>query len=445
MKKFTFLLLIVVIFSNYISAQSKLKSGPMLGYNEMREVAIWIQTTEPAKVKIAYWPDSIKGKNIKSVTKYSPEHSTLEENVNTATLILGNLEPGVKYQYQVIVNGKIQNTNNKTEFTTQSLWQWRTDPPNFKVLIGSCYYGNEPVYDRPGRGYGGEYDIFESMNKVGANAMVWLGDNVYLREVDWFSRSGILHRYDHARALPQLQPLLSSMHHYAIWDDHDFGPNDGNRSFRNKHYTTEAFKMFFPNPPAAQSKEEGIYTMFQWGDVEFYLLDNRTFRSPHYRTTGKKEALGDKQIEWLIDNLKYSRAPFKFVCVGSQFLNPVDKFENLSQYPERDSIINLITKENINGVIFLTGDRHFTELTEYKRNGTYPLYDLTVSPLTSGAYKGAEKEENTMRVENTIITDRNFGVLEFSGERTDRVLTIKIYNSKGELQWTKEMKAKELK
>ena len=71
--------------------------------------------------------------------------------------------------------------------------------------------------------------------------MMWLGDNMYLRTPDFLSNTGIRHRYRHARSLPELQPLLGSVHHYAIWDDHDYGPNDADGSFVNKQLTESAF------------------------------------------------------------------------------------------------------------------------------------------------------------------------------------------------------------
>ena len=98
--------------------------------------------------------------------------------------------------------------------------------PDFRFVIGSCAYINDPPYDRPGEPYGGEYEIFEQIAAQRPDFMIWLGDNVYLREPDWNSEAGILYRYTHTRSLPQLQKLLRICPHYAIWDDHDFGPND---------------------------------------------------------------------------------------------------------------------------------------------------------------------------------------------------------------------------
>ena len=48
--------IIIICGLNLSAQQSLLQSGPMLGYSEMKEVMIWIQTKKTADVKIAYWP-----------------------------------------------------------------------------------------------------------------------------------------------------------------------------------------------------------------------------------------------------------------------------------------------------------------------------------------------------------------------------------------------------
>ena len=313
-----------------------------------------------------------------------------------------------------------------TSFATQELWQWRNDPPEFTIAVASCFYVNEPAFDRPGEPYGSDFQILEHLRARQPDAMVWLGDNTYLREADWHSRSGILHRYTHTRSYPGLQPLLASTHHYATWDDHDFGPNNSDRSYWAQGLTREAFELFWPNPSHGVQGVPGIATAFEWADTLFVLLDDRTNRTPNDRVTGKRTMLGDAQVEWLIDTLVSSTATLKFVAVGGQFLNPVDGFETFATFPEeRERILQLLEAERVGGVFFLTGDRHRTELSKLDRRGLYPLYDLTVSPLTAGVYRG-QTEVNTLRVDGTLLQDHNFALLHVAGPRTDRVLTITL-------------------
>jgi alkaline phosphatase D len=116
------------------------------------------------------------------------------------------------------------------------------------MAVGSCAYIGEAQYDRPGDPYGGDYQIFTNIHQDQPALMLWLGDNTYLREVDWHSRSGIQHRFTHTRSLSEMQPLLASTHHYAIWDDHDYGPNNSDRSFIFKDIVTDIFCDFWGNP-----------------------------------------------------------------------------------------------------------------------------------------------------------------------------------------------------
>jgi alkaline phosphatase D len=438
MKRINLLAILLLLLAGSLSAQSSLlQAGPMLGYNEMREVLLWVQTTAPARVQIAYWPQGSPGERL-----LTAEQQTSKADAYTAKLLADEVEPGVKYRYELLIEGRAVKLDYPTEFTVQPLWQWRTDPPAFKVAIGSCSYINEEPYDRPGRPYGGEYQVFQSIHRLRPDAMVWLGDNVYLREVDWYSRTGILKRYTHTRSLPELQPLLASTHHYAIWDDHDFGPNDSDGSFVHKDKTLEAFQLFWGNPTYGIDGQPGITTFFQYADVDFFLLDNRYHRSANRRRLGDKTLLGQAQLDWLIDALAASRAPFKMICIGGQVLNTVPMHENyINLNPgERDYLLGRIEEEDIKNVIFLTGDRHHTELSRYVNGKGHAVYDFTSSPLSSGTPREVT-EENEHRVEGTLVVQRNFGMLEFSGPRTARKLILRTYDSAGKELWKYEIEA----
>lgn len=436
-----FILPFLILFS-FIRLHAQhplLQSGPMVGYAEMLEVMLWAQTKSPAKVQIAYWNLSAPAD-----TLLTDPVATEKQYACTAKLIADRVEPGQRYGYQLRIDGKRVALSYPTEFQTLPLWQWRGDPPNFTVATGSCAYVNDPPYDRPGNPYGGDYQIYEAIHKMRPDVMLWLGDNTYLREPDWNSRTGILYRNTHTRSLPEMQALMASAHNYAIWDDHDFGPNDSDGSFVHKDLTYEAFQLFWPNPSFGVNGQKGITSAFQWGDIDFFLLDNRYFKSSNRRTTGERQILGEAQIEWLISALAFSQAPFKMVAVGGQVLNSAAVFENFSKYPaERELLLKRIEEEKIKGVIFLTGDRHHTELSKLVNKAGNSVYDLTVSPLTSGVTRVTPDEPNIYRVADTFITQRNFATLEFTGKRIARVLTIRIFDVEGKELWNKVIKAGE--
>jgi alkaline phosphatase D len=430
MNKLHILLAFSILLITTKAQDSKLKSGPMLGYNEMREASIWLQTNQPATVWAEYYNDSLKLKH-----KTDPV-VTQKSTAFTAHLLADSVLPGTKYTYQIFIDGKKLSFNYDLSFTTLPLWQHRSDAPDFSFALGSCFYANEPAFDRTEKAYGGGYGIFKEIDKQRPNFMLWLGDNTYLREPDWNTRAGIWHRYAHTRAITELQSLLAHSHHYAIWDDHDYGPNDSDRSFHGKKLTLEAFKLFWSNLNYGVGGTEGITGTFEWNDCQFFLLDNRWYRSQPKMADSSKQMLGKEQISWLMEALKNSKASFKFIAVGGQILNPLPIFENYAVYKqERDSLMNLIFENKIKNVVFLSGDRHFTELSMIER-GKNKIYDLTISPLTSSPFEHVT-EKNYLRVPGTICEERNFGLIRVSGTKKDRKLELNIYNEKGEVRWNK--------
>lgn len=409
-------------------SSGQIASGPMLGYIDFREATIWVQTEDQAEVILAYC-ESNSGRMHYSLPAY-----TTSPNAFTAKLTASNLEPGTEYSYDLLVNGVEMNLQN-TEFTTQTLWQYRMDPPAFTLATGSCSFINEVEYDRPGTGYGGSYQIFESIAAKSPDLMLWLGDNVYLREVDYRSRSGILYRYSHTRKLPEMQKLLRTCPNLAIWDDHDYGPNDADRSYIHKDWTKEAFELFWANPSFGLPGQGGITSQFAFNDVDFFLMDNRWFRSNFKLNGTTKEIFGRAQIDWLIEALKFSKAPFKMIATGGQFVSDLPVYENHAQYPEeRAYLLQRLDEEGISGVIFLSGDRHHTEFSSLTLPGGQVVYDLTVSPLTSTAYDHSA-EENSHRIAGTDVDQRNFATLHFSGPRKNRQVEITVFDADGQLLW----------
>lgn len=438
MRQFNFFLLLLLPLLGLVGQKSLLQSGPMLGYVEMREALVWVQTKEAAEVKIGYSELGGSGTLL-----FTESVATLKSQAFTAKLIADQVEPGKTYRYQVYINGKAVELPYPTRFTTPPIWRWRTDPPNFKVALGSCTYVNEPAYDRPGKGYGSEYEIFTSINEKSPNLMIWLGDNTYLREPDWYTRTGILHRHTHTRSLPEMQPLLAKTHHYATWDDHDYGPNNSDRTWVQKELTTEAFNLFWGNLTSGLPGESdpGITSMFRYNDVDFFLLDNRSFRTPNdQERADNKTVLGKKQLEWLIESLIFSDASFKMVCIGGQVLNTSERGETYVNLAPKEQayLLRRISEENIENVVFLTGDRHHTELSELTLANGKKVYDLTISSLTAGT--GSERNEvNNNRVEGTLLVKHNFGLLEFSGKQKERKLLVRVCDKDGETVWVREL------
>lgn len=447
MRRFCLLLffLSLVLLSN-----AQIIAGPMLGPVELRDAKIWIEVSPTVKsVQLFYRK---QGSPKQHTVAYK---GVLGRNFNPLQFHIGNLEINTTYQYGFLIDGKpaVQTGS----FTTKDLWQWRKPAPDFSFLTGSCSYFNEPLYDRPGKPYGGDSSIFKTMANEKAAFMLWLGDNWYTREVDYYSEWGLWYRPHYDRQQPVLQNFLKAMPHLAIWDDHDYGPNDIGKNYILKEESRRVFQSYWLNKNYGLNGE-GIFTMYSHGDVDILMLDDRWWRSSDNMpdsVAGKpnpdKRMFGSMQMEWLKNSLLYSTATFKIIATGSQVLNPASTFDKLLRFPaEYNELMHFLATNPISGVLFLDGDRHHSEIIRVDRKGNYPLYDITCSPLTSGSHAfSAEEKNNPYRVAG-FAGKQNYTRVTVSGAAGQRKLAVSYLGVNGELldQWSvleTELKAGERK
>ncbi len=441
---------LVLLFIQFeVAAQPALTSGPWAGNVELRNATVWAEVSPSVKRVAVKYFEKGKPAGVKTISFTG----SLGKDFNPVKIDLNGLEPNTTYEYAVMLDGKVISTSFPTKFTTKDLWQYRKPAPDFSFLAGSCAYFNEPVYDRPGTPYGGDSSIFETMAKTPASFHIWMGDNWYTREVDYGSVWGLNYRASRDRGQKIIQPFMAAMPQYAIWDDHDFGPNDAGKSYLLKEESRNIFKNYSLNPSYGE-EGKGIYTQFSYSDVDFFLTDDRYFRSnPDFKDSidGKPSALktyfGGMQMDWLKNALLTSSATFKIIVTGSQVLNPMNTYECMTSYSfEYNDLLSFLAEQKIPGVVFLTGDRHHSEVIKLERPGMHPLYDVTISPYTAGISKprGAETN-NAARVANTLVEVHNFGKIDVSGKKNERVLKVNFIGIKGEQlgQWS--VSEKELK
>ena len=422
---------------------SWLRSGPMLGAAVLEEVTVWLQTAEPRRIQVRFWE-----RDRPATARLSAEVRTAPEGDLIARLPLAGLRFGERYDYEVYLDGLRVPLPYPATFRAPAMWQHRTAPPDLRLALGSCAYVNDPPYDRPGAPYGAAYAIFGAIAAERPDAMLWLGDNVYLREADWTTAAGMRRRYAHTRALPELQPLLAAAFHLATWDDHDYGSNDSDRTFPLRAASLRIFGDYWANPTAGTLETPGVFTRWQWGDVELFLLDGRFHRSPEALPDGTpgKQLFGAAQLRWLQEALAASPATFKLVVGGSQFWNRLNRFESFGDFPaEQDELLAFLRTARIPGVVFLSGDRHATELLRRDEPGLYPLYEFTSSPLTSGTHRNEDEAANPARVPGTWVTERNFGLLEVAGAPGARTLTLRTLDVQGRELWRHTIRQDELR
>lgn len=426
-------LLICFLFSD-IAAHTQLKSGPMLGPIELRTAQIWCEVEKGTNPELVFWKLGAESRKI----NLKPEVFK-KFGYRICKFYLTGLDFNTVYEYELLVGNKKKEKPVRGKFKTQDLWQYRKPAGDFSFLAGSCAFVNEGVYDRPGKPYGGDSVIFKTMAQEPAVFMIWLGDNWYYREVDYFSEWGLWYRASRDRSQPVLQDFLKSMSHYAIWDDHDYGPNNEGKAYVFKSEARDVFQNYWCNPPCS-SASGGIYTKFQYNDVDFFLMDDRSFRaSDQLRDSidGKpnpdKRMWGAEQMDWLKNQLANSRASFKVICNGSSILNIYNKFDCLVHFPiEYNDLLQFIADEKINGVVFFTGDRHHSEVIKHPLPNGYQLYEFLNSSLTAGVYKLNDFEKtNPMMLPDMLVEQNNYTRASVSGPARQRTLKVEFVDKSG--------------
>ena len=429
-----YLLLLPGLFT--IPAQAALVSGPMISHIDMREAKIWIQVDAPSLVRIAY---SVADDS--DSLHWTPPVETNNSQANTAVLTLDKVEPGLSYSYRVELNGEI--VTSPAKFTSPANYHGRTPPPDFKVAVGGAHYVIEEGFEPPYQILGDGYSIFSAIAETKPNLMIWAGNTAHLRKSDWTTQSGYLKRYAMARSIPDLQPLLQSIPHYATWGGQDFGAPNGGMNSAYREIAESSFKCYWPRPVIV-SQLEGVATQFRYADADFFVLDVCSYRNDTPTSSSLPQILGKEQIEWLRQALVQSEATFKIIIAGAPILNPAHSRSNLS-YAEREhtDLLQMLRDARIAGLFFISGGKSYGELTRLVHANSYNLYDLTLGPLTANPGNN-EDELNFFRQPGSSTFERHFAIIEFGGLEEERSLTIRIMSIEGKELWSRSISASSL-
>lgn len=432
---------ILLINIGAYSQQSKLIAGPMQGHTTENSVKIWLMIKNTNSVSIIL-SDPNSAQNKKTIIVATDTLSSYKQQF-PVVVEFSDLFPDTEYEINILLDETI--INKKSKFKTLK----NVPIADFSFLTGSCALQLSLV-TRPFLRFGSD-KIFRNMLGVPANFMIWLGDNTYYRkrnliESDYASAAGMWKRQIKTRKINRMNDFLIRYPQYAIWDDHDYGSYDGDSNFPLKDTSLFIYKSFWANPSYGLPDAKGVFTTFRKYDAEFFLLDDRFYRTqPNMQEGGM---LGKKQLNWLFEGLKKSDATFKFIILGSQMLNPHSQGECYDQFPaEKKDILDFIENNNINGIIFITGDMHYADLQKQERKNTYPIYDFTCSPLSSFLHTPSPEEiANVARVPNTLVyKHRNFGKVSVTGSIGNRVCSVELFDDNAKLLWKHEIPEKELR
>ena len=371
-------------------------AGPITGDVRADEVTLWMYAPPKSKCTFSYHAEGSSKKNNKigKLTALSNQAAKVPGQIFKSTM--NGLSPDTRYQYQVFIDGQAD-PNWKGSFKTAPV---EGSPTAFRLAITSCM-------------------------KIGKPQRSW---NILLEEQpDLHLTVGDTHYADTTNPTVQLQhhltyrrekefaKVLQQVPTYAIWDDHDFGPNNSDGTAKGKEFSLAGWKQAWPNPPSGTSDTPGAFFKFSRGDVDFFVVDGRYHRSPNgLPNNDKKRMLGDAQFAWLLEGLKNSKAKFKIIASGSVLDHSKGDGWHIFSF-SRHRLFDAIKKHQISGVMYIGGDIHKSLVWQHHESDRvgYPIIEIISSGVTNGK-------------------DLSFATIDFDTTVDDPTARVRIIYGRGE-------------
>ncbi len=289
--------------------------------------------------------------------------------------------------------------------------------------------------------------ILKTIEKKELDLFMFIGDNVYGDQKDG-ELDKLIRTYK--QQYNNLENFLKNVSTEFIWDDHDFGLNDGGSDYRYKDRAKELFLETWKIPSQDQRRlRDGLYfdKMIEKNGLKVHLifLDNRTFKSEwkltdEFNKEGKeryvkdfdpnKTLLGQKQWQWLKEKLNED-SNIKIILSSLQILSLGHGWESWDKLPlERERLFNLIDESNVSNLFIFSGDRHRGGFYRFKTDDNNDIYEFTSSSLNLPIPFNTE-EKGPLRIGSTY-RKANFGVVRIFEDKVVMELTSnkgKVVNS----------------
>lgn len=260
--------------------------------------------------------------------------------------------------------------------------------------------------------------LWKNMLKQNPDLFIWGGDIVYGDK----EKPNLALAFEKQSKIKDWQDFKSKVPFIGVWDDHDFGKNDGDGNYSGKKDSQRLLLDFLEEPEnSLRRKQEGVYTSYTFGKVKFILLDNRYF----FKLDPNAAMLGEAQWKWLENEVKNSKAKVTFVMSGLSILSPKHPGgEGWPFYPsERDRLLEIMDRSS-SGVIFLTGDMHFSSIFRRRGHLEFLASGMTHrTPRVAWWYLGRRYE--------TSFFGLNYGQVDINWDQDTPIITMVIKNRDG--------------
>lgn len=255
--------------------------------------------------------------------------------------------------------------------------------------------------------------IWKAIDQNQPDFIIFNGDTCYSDKSNSDKdEKGYWRRYSETRqAIPffkykKLIPIL------AVWDDHDYGSNNGNINWQKKNLVKDIFEIFWdsqPTHPLEYKKGPGVSSSFTAFGQRFFLMDGRYFKSE-----SKSNGLlwGEDQENLLFQELNRNNTP-AWILNGTLFFGGYLHWECFEAEHAKNFKNFLAKLSQIEApVAFISGDVHFAEIMEIEEKILgYKTYEFVASSIHSSTFPLMERRyKNPRRVD--ALNAFNFTLFE---------------------------------
>ena len=283
-----------------------------------------------------------------------------------------------------------------------------------KISFGSCHKTKYP-----------HEKVWNHLINEQPHIFWWLGDlmytNRYVRQTQGTLQS-VIHGFQNMSKDPFYMAFKNGLNDLnglqsieGVWDDHDYGVNDGGKYVTNRTIRQQEFLNFLnvPQNDIQRRNRKGVYSSHRYiqkekenennGIIDVIFLDTRTHRDDHYipslANTGTVpkgaviatftrlfthlsgvqhtgDILGENQWIWLENQLNISTSISSSKTNAADVTILVSSIQTLTKNPMVESwihfplakkrLLKLINKYRPNNFFILSGDVHYAEIISKK-------------------------------------------------------------------------------
>jgi phosphodiesterase/alkaline phosphatase D-like protein len=266
---------------------------------------------------------------------------------SVAAFTLKGLESATRYRYRVETPGGARLDG---RFRT-----YDDGPFSFRLAFASC------------ASTASNHRVFDTIRELTPDLFVHMGDLHYLNisrnDADAFRRA-----YDRVLDSPRQSALYRSTPIAYMFDDHDFGSDNADRTWASRAAAEAVYKENVPHYPLAQGAET-LHQAFDIGRVRVIVTDTRSARTPPTIAREERTMLGSEQLRWLENELEKAREAPLVVWVNTvPWITKSNEstVEGWAPYAlERTRLADHIAKLGLNPkLIMLSGDGHMASLDD---------------------------------------------------------------------------------